>query len=460
MNERVIIWGTGDYYSRYREDILQMNVIALVDSDRKKQGKIIDEIQVISPEEVQDKEYDKIYIMSTAIDVIRQRMIEIGIAEQKIRYFFDLEQRRGIPVHSFESSNLSKKKAAIISHEFTVTGAPNCLLQLTKYLLRNDWHVKIGSPYDGKIKEEFQEIGAECFVDERLMMGTLDSIEWINGSDIIIVNTVSIYYLLRKRNVSIPLIWWLHEPLIFYRSVVPEIINSLPTENMNVYTVSNVADEAFHEVCKSLKTEQLMFGVEDSKKTVKKIAHEGVRFIIIGQISKIKGQDILVDAIRLLTEEERKRCEFLLVGNNDSAFAKGILNDLECIGARYISTGAISHEETMYELSMSDVLICASRVETVSMAVVEAMMLEVPAIVSDKAGVVEYIEDGVSGLVFESENAESLYECIQFALKNTEQSFAIGRKGRQIFRDIFETSAFIKSMDKIMTKELFCNKLI
>ena len=28
MNERVIIWGVGAYYNRYREDILQMNVVA------------------------------------------------------------------------------------------------------------------------------------------------------------------------------------------------------------------------------------------------------------------------------------------------------------------------------------------------------------------------------------------------------------------------------------------------
>ena len=450
MNARVIIWGVGAYYNRYREDILQMNVVALVDNDIEKQGSVIDRMRVISPKEIEGKMYDKIYIMSASINSIKQQMLDLGIPKKRIYYYFDLKQRNTQPIYSYRKGEFTKKRIAIISHEFSVTGAPNCLLYLAKYLIKSGWDVKVGAPYDGDIKEEFQMIGAECFVDERLLTGTLENIEWANESNYIIVNTIVMYYLLRKRNLSLPLIWWLHEPAMLYKSVVPEIINSLPTENIRVYTVSKVADDAFHEVCKTIETKRLMFGIEDCCGDFKRIEHEGIRFIIIGQVTKLKGHDVLVEAIKQLDEEERAKCEFMVVGNEKSKFADDIWKELERLKIKYTATGALAHDDTLELLKNSDVLICASRAETVSMTVVEAMMFGIPTIVSDAAGVVEYIEDGVNGQVFESGNSEDLCKKIKFVLENKKIRDAVGVEGRKVFEEIFEMSQFLKCVDRIL----------
>lgn len=447
---RSLIWGTGNYFNQYRDKILKLNVVAIVDSDVKKQGTIIDGIQVISPEMVPQVEFDKAYIMSTAIDSIKKQMLDLGVSESKICYCFDMEQNDTMSFPLPKDTGSSIKKAALISYDFTITGAPNCLYQMAKYLIKKGWAVRVASPFDGEMKKYFEEIGAESFVDERLRMGTLKNIEWVSECDVLVVNTVALYYLLRERDISIPVIWWLHEPPIYYRSVVPGIINSLPTENLRVYSVSKVADDAFHKVCKTMDTEQFLYGIEDCKKNVSMQPHDNIRFMIIGAISKLKGHDILLEALKLLDKTELDKCEFMLVGNNDSGFAKQIMQEMEALNVKFTSTGVISHEETLERLAESDVLICASRVESMSVAVTEAMMLEKPAIVSSAAGNVEYIEDGVNGYIFESVVPDALTEKIKIVLKDYARLRYIGAKGRKIFERVFVLDRFEVQVDEML----------
>ncbi len=48
----------------------------------------------------------------------------------------------------------------------------------------------------------------------------------------------------------------------------------------------------------------------------------------------------------------------------------------------------------------------------------EAMMHSVPCILSDAAGTAAYVEDGVNGLVFQSENVQELSEKIKWCMNH------------------------------------------
>lgn len=450
MKSRNIIFGCGSYFHRYISEIHNMDIIAVVDNDREKQGKTIEQYSIDSPSIILKLQFDRVYIVCLSVNPIREQLLKMGIPENKIFYYFDLLDSDYNFVHRKNKLNGQGTKISIVSHDFSITGAPNSLYQLVRCLIRKGFCVKVASPTDGEMNSIFFETGADVLVDSRLQSGTLDKIEWINECDIIFVNTVQMYYLLRKRDISIPLIWWLHEPLLLYKSVVPGILNSISKENIEIVTVSKVADDAFHTMCNA-PTKRFLYGMEDKRTLSAKREHSSIRFIIIGPISKLKGHDVLLEAIRLLNLYERQKCDFIMIGDDTSNFAKNIIREMKQLKISYTATGILSHEDTLKQITNADVLICASRAETMSMAVTEAMMLEVPVIVSDKAGITEYMENRINGLLFESENSKSLVEKIRFFLYSSNLELEqIGKKGRIVFEEVFMLERFAENLDKVI----------
>ena len=61
---KYLLFGTGDYYERYKKWFLSQDVLALMDNSTVKQGLTIDGIEVMSPEEAARLPYDRIVILS------------------------------------------------------------------------------------------------------------------------------------------------------------------------------------------------------------------------------------------------------------------------------------------------------------------------------------------------------------------------------------------------------------
>ena len=51
---KFLLFGTGDYYNRYRIWFDSKDIAALIDNAEEKQGQYVDGIRVISPEDVSD----------------------------------------------------------------------------------------------------------------------------------------------------------------------------------------------------------------------------------------------------------------------------------------------------------------------------------------------------------------------------------------------------------------------
>lgn len=62
---RYLLFGTGEYYERYKKWIEGEDIIALLDNSLDKQGTVIDGIWVISPEEAVKLSFDAVVIPNT-----------------------------------------------------------------------------------------------------------------------------------------------------------------------------------------------------------------------------------------------------------------------------------------------------------------------------------------------------------------------------------------------------------
>ena len=77
-------------------------------------------------------------------------------------------------------------------------------------------------------------------------------------------------------------------------------------------------------------------------------------------------------------------------------------------------------------------------------------MKNIPCIVSDAAGIADFVHNETDGLVFHAEHADDLAQKLSWCLSNREKIEEMGRKGRKIFERNFSERVFEEHFMKIM----------
>ena len=85
-----VLFGTGEYYQRFRHWFDDRKVLAILDNDRKKQGTMLDGRPVISPEEITGLSFDAVVILSFYVTEMKKQLLSLGIDETKIYHFYEL----------------------------------------------------------------------------------------------------------------------------------------------------------------------------------------------------------------------------------------------------------------------------------------------------------------------------------------------------------------------------------
>ena len=90
MKKKVLIWGAG-YYCEYVYQGLEetVEVTGIIDSDKKKQGKIWkDRYQIISPKDIKELDYDSIIVSVVEDSLIEKKCHEMGIPDEHIIFYW------------------------------------------------------------------------------------------------------------------------------------------------------------------------------------------------------------------------------------------------------------------------------------------------------------------------------------------------------------------------------------
>ena len=153
----VLVFGTGRLYSKFRWLLVQADVLAFLDNAVEKQGKIIDGCAVLSPEKVQELEYEAVILCSVAIDKMRQQLLALGVLDEKIvpyQMIRDFVRRELSNVTfkvfgSFMVDDEKEKRAALFFNEIGRSGAPIALLEAARILCKQGWKVTAYAEHDG-----------------------------------------------------------------------------------------------------------------------------------------------------------------------------------------------------------------------------------------------------------------------------------------------------------------------
>lgn len=458
----IVVFGTGRLYSRYRNAFERHSIVAFLDNDVHKHGQYLDGKPVMAAEAVSSLKYQRIYIMSNKyFDVLFEQLHTLGVPEKVIFSVSDLWELR-LDANEVSSSSLApesaKRKILVVSNGFSFTGAPIAAFYAAAVLSACGYDVTALSDVAGPLQQEYVGAGIKTLVDVDLGLKQLDDIQDVDVYDVVIVNTMTFYYLLRRHGRCHRIIWWIHEAQEFYADISRTMATSVDFTGVEVYAVSNIARKNFLMVWPGKNIGCLRYGIPDKFKSKSKgRQHDKIIFAVVGTISERKGSDLLLDAFRGMSSDFDESYELWIVGNADkknvSPWERKIIRGFMQIPQVNL-LGILGREEMTSFYEEIDVLICSSREDPLPIVITESMMHYKPVIMpASGIGQVELLDNQQGDLLFESDSAKDLTKKIEWSMSHLKALTDNGKVGRKIYEKYFTMEVFKQQLMSVMECE-------
>jgi glycosyltransferase involved in cell wall biosynthesis len=155
------------------------------------------------------------------------------------------------------------------------------------------------------------------------------------------------------------------------------------------------------------------------------------RIVCVGELTRRKGQDLLVQAMpRLWATIPGATLD--LIGDGDAADAiRSLAREVDAEGGRIRVLG---HQAYPYErVCEADVFCLPSRSDNQPVAIIEAMCAGVPVLATDVGGIPELVHEAGAGVVVPAESAAALAEGLATLLRRDDLQ-GLGARGRDFAR--------------------------
>ncbi len=302
-------------------------------------------------------------------------------------------------------AQLPPRRILLVSHELSVTGAPNSLLRQARYFLEAGCKVDVWTIAGGELLARYREAG----LTPELVENDRRAIErrWSADStryDLVICNTICTYKfvdVLRRR--GMPVVWFIRETKlldedIWWNQDFERVFRSFP----NLYTVSEYNAAVVKDYNPRVRI--IHNSVADRFVRFSRIS-EKVRFGFIGSFIPVKGLDVLVEAFRRVHGEvpsaELHIAGRLSVGDGERLKAATAGDD------SIVWVGEVQGEEKTAFFDSVDVLCVPSLDEPFGLTVLEGAMYGKAVVTTDRTGA-SYIVDAAAGRIVRAGDVDAL----------------------------------------------------
>ncbi len=177
------------------------------------------------------------------------------------------------------------------------------------------------------------------------------------------------------------------------------------------------------------------FGIPDGAFTVTCVAN----------MRPVKGVPCLIEAIRRIPAAEN--VHLLLIGRVEDSHVSRLMEDKDIAGRVHL-TGFLKNVAGVVAQSDAFVMPSVNR-EGLPKALIEAMALGVPSIVSRVGGMPEVVLDGTCGFVVPPRDADAIAEAIRILKLNPEMAKSFGEAGRQRIIKSFNVETSIEETYRV-----------
>lgn len=169
-------------------------------------------------------------------------------------------------------------------------------------------------------------------------------------------------------------------------------------------------------------------GIDDVKFSLAKTKTEkDIDIVFIGRLGRVKRVDLLVSAIAIIVKTQPELTAYIIGDGAEmsalkaQAISLGVEDCIHFVGQKNI---------TEPFLRRSKVFVLPSDSEGMSLAMIEAMLCEVPVVVSDVGELSDVVESGVNGYLISDRTPESFAAHISSLLQNDDNLLKFGEKAR------------------------------
>ena len=141
---------------------------------------------------------------------------------------------------------------------------------------------------------------------------------------------------------------------------------------------------------------------------------------MVGRIEEGKGQHLVINALQQLQMQGIDAHVTIIGPVMDQAYMDDLHNIVKKQNMSAQVTFYGSHDNPIEIMSVFDVVVLATRQETFGLVLIEAMRNGVAVVGTNAGGVPEIIDDGVTGLLFEPDNADNLAEKLMLLCAESE----------------------------------------
>lgn len=171
-----------------------------------------------------------------------------------------------------------------------------------------------------------------------------------------------------------------------------------------------------------------------------------IEICCVGSISDRKGQPFIVEALSRLSDDERTRVHFTLLGDGDKRL------ELERICSERNLNGSITFAGVKSNvdeyLLKSDIFILPSTDEGLPMAIIEGMRAGLPIISTPVGGIPEMLKDGYNGVMM-LPSAEALYDILKHI--DHYDWLSMGKNARSLFEEKFSGQKMAESYAELLS---------
>ncbi|MBQ7789419.1 MAG: glycosyltransferase [Clostridia bacterium] len=190
----------------------------------------------------------------------------------------------------------------------------------------------------------------------------------------------------------------------------------------NVCFVSKMALEGFEKTYGKLDNSKVVYNVLDRQKALEKSLEKtdfefktkGLKIISVGRLTEPKGYDRLIEvASELEKEYDFELC--ILGDGEDKEKLEALIKERNVRSVRLLGY----HENPYSYMAKADLFVCSSHFEGYSTTVSECLVLGVPVLTTDCAGMDELLDNGNLGIIVEN-SKQGIKDGLRAALQDKE----------------------------------------
>jgi len=179
---------------------------------------------------------------------------------------------------------------------------------------------------------------------------------------------------------------------------------------------------------------------KDEARAFGNIPLDHINILFVGRIEPLKGIDVLIQAIGMMTRQgfvDRNKLSVTIIGGDpvvsreEMTHEMARLQDLRNaygVGDVVTFLGKRSQDTLAYFYSAADVLVMPSHYESFGMVALEAMACGTPVVASEVGGLAFLVKHGETGYLFPGDDPEALCNRLTAVITNAQARAHMGQK--------------------------------